>query len=128
VRNRTSFLIHDRERIYSSEFDSALKAMDLSVLKTHLRAPQANAFCERLVGTFRRECLDYLIPLNERHLRGILKEWMADYNRGRPHSGPGTRDTRAGRRGEATLRIRDSERSSSSGRAHPESSAPRIST
>jgi transposase InsO family protein len=83
------FVIHDRDRIYSSEFDSALKAMDLSVLKTPFRAPQANAFCERLVGTFRRECLDYLIPLHERHLWGILKEWVAHYNRGRPHSGPG---------------------------------------
>jgi len=76
------FLIHDRDSIYSSEFDSALKAMGLSVLKTPFRAPQANAFCERLVGTFRRECLDYLIPLNERHLRRILKEWVAHYNYG----------------------------------------------
>ena len=76
------FLIHDRDSIYSSEFDSALKAMGLSVLKTPFRAPQANAFCERLVGTFRRECLDYLIPLNERYLRRILKEWVAHYNYG----------------------------------------------
>ena len=83
------FLIHDHDRIYSSEFDSASKAMGLSVLKTPFRAPQANAFCERLVGTFRRECLDYRIPLHERHLRGILKEWVAHYNRGRPHSGLG---------------------------------------
>jgi transposase InsO family protein len=85
------FLIHDRDTIYSSELDSALKAMGLSILKTPFRAPQANAFCERLVGSIRRECLDFLIPLNERHLRTILKEWVAHYNRGRPHSslGPG---------------------------------------
>lgn len=65
--------------------------MDLDILKTPFRAPQANAFCERLVGSIRRECLDFLIPLNERHLRTILKEWCAYYNRGRPHSslGPG---------------------------------------
>jgi transposase InsO family protein len=43
------FLIHDRDRIYSSEFDSALKAMGLLILKTPFRAPQANGFCERLV-------------------------------------------------------------------------------
>jgi len=49
------FLIHDRDSIYSSEFDSALKAMDLKILKTPFRAPQANAFCERLIGTIRRE-------------------------------------------------------------------------
>jgi hypothetical protein len=58
-------------------------------LNTH-----ANAFCERVIGTIRRECLDFLIPLNERHLRGLLKEWVAHYNRGRPHSslGPGIPD------------------------------------
>ena len=85
------FLIHDRDNIYSSQLDSALKAMGLSILKTPFRAPQANAFCERLVGSARRECLDFLIPLHERHLRRILKEWVAHYNRGRPHSslGPG---------------------------------------
>ena len=65
--------------------------MGLSILKTPFRAPQANAFCERLVGSIRRECLDFLIPLNERHLRGILTDWVAHYNKGRPHSalGPG---------------------------------------
>jgi hypothetical protein len=49
------------------------------------------AFCERLVGTIRRECLDYLIPCNERHLRRVLSEFVVHYNRGRPHSslGPG---------------------------------------
>jgi transposase InsO family protein len=83
------FLIHDRDNIYSSELDSALKAMGLSILKTPFRAPQANAFCERLVGSIRRECLDFLIPLHERHLRRILKEWVAHYNRGRPHSSLG---------------------------------------
>ncbi len=56
------FLIHDRDNICSSELDSALKAMGLSILKTPFRAPQANAFCERLVGSIRRECLDFLIP------------------------------------------------------------------
>jgi hypothetical protein len=85
------FLLHDRDRIYSSEIDSALKTMGLGILKTPFRAPQANTFCERLVGSIRRECLDFLIPLNERHLRGILKEWAAHYNKDRPHAslGPG---------------------------------------
>jgi putative transposase len=47
-----------------------------------VRAPQANAFCERLIGTIRRECLDFVIPLNERHVRRLLREWVAHYNRG----------------------------------------------
>ena len=83
------FLVHNRDGIYSSAFDSAVEAMGLSILKTPFRAPQANAFCERLIGSIRRECLDFLIPLNHRHLRGILKEWVAHYNKGRPHSGWG---------------------------------------
>ena len=52
---------------------------------------QANAFCERLIGTVRRECLDYVIPLSEKHLGKTLREWVTHYNQGRPHSalGPG---------------------------------------
>lgn len=51
----------------------------------------SNAHCERVIGTIRRECLDYLIPVNERHLRRIVREFAVHYNRGRPHTalGPG---------------------------------------
>jgi putative transposase len=85
------FLIHDRDSIYSTAVDDAVGAMGLTVLKTPVRCPQANAFCERLIGSMRRECLDWLILLNERHLRAILREWVAHYNQGRPHAslGPG---------------------------------------
>ena len=60
-------------------------------LKTPVRSPQANALCERLLGTLRRECLDFLIPLTEDHLRHILHAWVRHYNTGRPHLalGPG---------------------------------------
>jgi putative transposase len=85
------FLIHDRHATFSSELDAAVVALGLEVVKTPIRTPQANAFCERLIGTTRRECLDFLIPLNDRHLRRILREWVSHYNQGRPHSrlGPG---------------------------------------
>jgi transposase InsO family protein len=73
------FILHDRDSIYSSELDSSLQSMGLKVLKAPYRAPQANAFCERLVGTIRRECLDFVIPLNDRHVQRILKEWVAHY-------------------------------------------------
>jgi len=88
------FVLHDRDSIFSSELDSCLKWMGMRVLKTPFRAPQANAFCEWLIGTMRRECLDFVIPGNERHVRRILKEWVAHYNQGRPHSslGPGIPD------------------------------------
>jgi transposase InsO family protein len=83
------FVIHDRDAIYSEGVDRTLASMGLTVLKTPVRAPTANAFCERLVGTIRRECLDFMIPLNERQLRGALREWVGHYNRGRPHTSPG---------------------------------------
>jgi putative transposase len=53
-----------------------------------------NAICERVIGTIRRECLDWLIPLSESHLRFILNSWIAHYNGGRPHMalGPGVPD------------------------------------
>jgi hypothetical protein len=55
-------VIHDRDIIYSEGVDRTLSAMGLTVLRTPVRAPQANAFCKRLVGTIRRECLDIVIP------------------------------------------------------------------
>ena len=53
-----------------------------------------NAVCERLIGTIRRECLDWLIPISENHLRAALRTWAMHYNRGRPHMclGPGIPD------------------------------------
>ena len=88
------YVIHDRDSIYSEGVDRTLATIGLAVLKTPVQPPQANAFCERLIGTIRRECLDFMIPLTERHLRAILGEWICHYNRGRPHSrlGPGLPD------------------------------------
>jgi len=73
------FLIHDRHSIFSAEVDQQLKAFGLRVLRTPVRAPKANAYCERLVGSVRRECLDFMIPLGEKHLRRILSEWVTHY-------------------------------------------------
>ena len=84
------FVIHDRDSIFSQELDQQLKSdFKLKVLRTPVRAPKANAYCERLVGTVRRECLDFVIPLNERHLRMALRSWVMHYNKGRPHSSLG---------------------------------------
>ena len=84
-------LIHDRDSIFSKEVDQRVHHMGLHVIETPVRTPVANAICERVLGTVRRECLDFVIPLNERHLYGILKEWVTHYNEGRPHMslGPG---------------------------------------
>jgi putative transposase len=84
------FVIHDRDSIFSA-CDAELKGFGVRVLKTPVRAPKANAYCERLVGTIRRECLYFLIPISEGHLKRILHDYVRHYNRGRPHSslGPG---------------------------------------
>ena len=85
------FVIHDRDSIFSTALDAGLESMGVRVLRTPVRAPRANAFCERLIGAIRRECLDWMIPVGENHVRRILREWVRHYNRGRPHSslGPG---------------------------------------
>jgi len=85
------FFIHDRDRIFSEDVDKGLTNLGVRVLRTPVRAPKANSLCERLGGSLRRECLDFLIPFNERHLRMTVRDWTTHYNRGRPHSalGPG---------------------------------------
>jgi putative transposase len=85
------FLIHDRDSVFSQQLDQSIRHLGVRVLKTPVRTPQANALCERLIGTLRRECVDFLIPLTANHLRRLLTAWMEHYNAGRPHMslGPG---------------------------------------
>jgi len=85
------FVLHDRDSIYSPWLDTAVAAMGVRVLRTPVRALVANAYCERQFSSPRRECLDFLIPFGEEHLRQVLRLWRVHYNRGRPHAclGPG---------------------------------------
>jgi putative transposase len=85
------FLMHDSDAIFSQELDQRVRHLGVRILKTPVRSPQANALCERLIGTLRRECLDFMIPLTEHHLRRILHEWVLHYNTGRPHMSLGPR-------------------------------------
>ncbi len=59
------------------------------MLRTPVRAPRANATCERFLGSVRRECLDHLLILGEAHLRRVLREYAAYFNTARPHQGIG---------------------------------------
>ncbi len=68
------FVLHDRDNMYTATVDRAIASMGRQVLKTPARTPQANAFCGRLIGTMRRECLDWLIPMPEAHLRRVLRD------------------------------------------------------
>jgi transposase InsO family protein len=81
------FLIRDRGSDFTSSFDAVFEATGTTILRTAVQAPRMNAICERLVGTLRRELLDRLLILGERHLRAVLAEYQAHYNTARPHQG-----------------------------------------
>jgi putative transposase len=61
----------------------------IRVLRTPYKAPKANALCERFIGSVRRECLDHILKLSERHLHSVIKEYVRYYNSARPHQGIG---------------------------------------
>lgn len=88
------YLIHDRDRIVAKRLDESIKALGLEVLRSLVESPKANAICERVIGTIRREWLDWLIPQSEAHLRSLLNGWVTHCNGGRLHSalGPGVPD------------------------------------
>ena len=67
------FLLHDRDCIFSTAFDNAISNLGVKPIKTPCQSSKANAICERVIGTLRRECLDYLIPLPERHFLRTIK-------------------------------------------------------
>ncbi len=82
-----NYLVHDRDAVYGGDFERKLASLGIAGLRTPPRAPKANAVAERIVRTIRTECLDHVIVINERHLRGVLAEFADYYNRDRPHRG-----------------------------------------
>lgn len=94
IDHRYQFLLHDRDSIFSSGLDESVRGLGMRILRSAPHSPKMNALCERVIGTLRRECLDWVIPLSESHLRSVLKSWTQHYNRGRPHMslGPGIPD------------------------------------
>jgi transposase InsO family protein len=79
------FLIRDNDRKCGVHF--ARVTEDVDILRTPVRAPKANAVCERFIGSIRRECLDHVIILSERHLRWLVREYVDYFNHARPHQG-----------------------------------------
>ncbi len=91
------FLIRDRDNKFPQRtgtaraFDTVFRSEGIDVIRTPVRAPNANAYAERWVRTVREECLDHLLVLNQTHLRQVLKTYIEYYNEARPHQGIGQR-------------------------------------
>jgi transposase InsO family protein len=79
------YVIRDRDRIYGADFQRRVEGLGLHEVPTAPRSPWRNAYAERFIGSLRRECLDHVIVLNERHLGQILSDYGRYYNRSRTH-------------------------------------------
>ena len=80
-----SYLLRDRDSIYGHAFRKRVKGMGISEVLTAPHSPWQNPFAERLIGSIRRECLDHVVVLGERHLRHTLTRYFAYYHRARTH-------------------------------------------
>jgi putative transposase len=83
--HRPRFLLHDRDAKFSRAFDAVFHSDGMRVIRTPLKAPNANAYIERWVGSARRECLDRLLIFNRRQLEEVLRVYVRHYNEHRPH-------------------------------------------
>jgi transposase InsO family protein len=79
------FVIRDRAGQFASSFDAVFTAEGIRILASPPQAPRANAICERIIGTLRRELLDRLLIVNKHHLRQVMTEYLLHYNDARPH-------------------------------------------
>ncbi len=105
------FLIRDRAGQFTGSFDAVFTAEGIRILASPPQAPRANAICERIIGTLRRELFDRLLIVNEHHLRRVLTEYLRHYNTARPHRAlgqlaPAQADTRPPEINLAKYRIR----------------------
>jgi hypothetical protein len=79
------FLIRDRDTKFTASFDAVFAAESIKLIKSPVRAPRANAICDGVIGTLRRECLDRMLILGRRHLEAVLAEYVEHYNSHRPN-------------------------------------------
>jgi transposase InsO family protein len=79
------FLLHDRDSKFSAVFDAVFAREGIRIVRTPVRAPNANAHVERWVGSVRRECLDRLLIVGRHQLEHVRRVYVRHYNCGRPH-------------------------------------------
>jgi transposase InsO family protein len=87
---RPRFLIRDNDSKYGADFTRVAGTSLIDVLRTPIRAPKANAICERFIGGVRRECLNHILIVSERQLYRLVKEYVEYFNHARPHQGIGS--------------------------------------
>jgi putative transposase len=80
-----SYLLRDRDHVYGEQFRHRMKGMRIEEVITAPHSPWQNPFAERLIGSIRRECLNHVLVLGERHLRRILTRYVAYYHQARTH-------------------------------------------
>jgi len=85
-----AYLRRDRDAIFGADFQRRVERMGIRQVVIAARAPWQNPFAERVIGSIRRECLDLVIVLNERHLRRLLRAYLLYYNVTRPHQSLGS--------------------------------------
>ncbi|WP_043729071.1 integrase core domain-containing protein [Kutzneria sp. 744] len=80
-----TFVLRDRDSRFTRAFDAVFAAEGIGILASPPQAPRANAICERMIGSLRRELLDRLLIVNEQHLRRVLTAYLRHFNTARPH-------------------------------------------
>src|SRR5438105_13579224 len=86
-----TYLIRDNDRKFGQNFARVAATSGIKMLRTPYRTPQANAVCERFLGSVRRECLDHFLIFHEKQLAQLLRSYVLYFNQARPHQGLGQR-------------------------------------
>jgi transposase InsO family protein len=84
-REAPRYLIHDRDGCFGASFNRRVASLRIKQIRTPVKAPKANAVAERWVRTVRNECLDHRLIFGHQHLQRTIDEYVAYYNRWRPH-------------------------------------------
>jgi putative transposase len=98
------YLIHDRDAIFNNEVVETIKVIGIKSVRTSFHSPWQNGIAERFVGCCRRDLLDQVIVLNERHLKRLMRDYVRYFHEDRTHLGL-AKDTPAGRAKESNSSV-----------------------